>query len=110
MGAHEPAETGGIMRYVFDIDGVICNTTGMEYADATPFWDTIERIRHLKEDGHTVIFYTARGAVSGTDWGEVTRDQLEQWEIPYDELYFGKPAGDFYIDDKAINISDWTRP
>ena len=28
---------------------------------------------------------------------------LKQFKIPYDELHFGKPHADFYIDDLAIN-------
>jgi len=33
----------------------------------------------------------------------VTLDTLEQFSIPYDELFFGKPHADAYIDHKAIN-------
>jgi hypothetical protein len=37
------------------------------------------------------------------DVGEVTIDTLRRFEIPYDELIFGKPYADFYIDDLAID-------
>ncbi len=33
------------------------------------------------------------------DIGKVTLDTLEKFDIPYDELYFGKPYAHYYIDD-----------
>ena len=35
--------------------------------------------------------------------GKITFDTLEKFDIPYDEIYFGKPQADFYIDDLAVN-------
>ena len=41
------------------------------------------------------------------DIGKITFDTLDKFQIHYDEIYFGKPYADFYIDDKAINaLSD----
>ena len=40
------------------------------------------------------------------DIGKITFDTLEKFDIPYDEIYFGKPHADFYIDDLAINSFD----
>jgi hypothetical protein len=37
------------------------------------------------------------------DVGKVTLDTLERFNIPYDEVFFGKPHADFYIDDLAVN-------
>ena len=33
----------------------------------------------------------------------VTFMTLEKFNIPYDELLFGKPIADIYIDDRAVN-------
>jgi thiamine kinase-like enzyme len=33
----------------------------------------------------------------------ITFDTLRNFLIPYDEIYFGKPHADFYIDDLAVN-------
>ena len=38
--------------------------------------------------------------------GKITFDILDKFNIPYDELYFGKPYADVYIDDLAINCFD----
>ena len=34
--------------------------------------------------------------------GKITFDTLEKYNIYYDEIYFGKPYADFYIDDLGI--------
>ena len=38
--------------------------------------------------------------------GKITFDTLDKYDIPYDEIYFGKPYADYYIDDLAINCYD----
>ena len=37
------------------------------------------------------------------DIGKITFDTLDKFNIQYDELCFGKPHADFYIDDLAVN-------
>ena len=37
------------------------------------------------------------------DIGEVTISTLNKFEIPYDELFFGKPYANYYVDDLAVN-------
>ncbi len=94
------------MRYLFDIDGVICETEGTDYEDAEPREDVIKRIQDLHDIGHEVMFFTGRGWDSGKDWTNVTKQQLEDWGVPYDGL-FAKPACDVLVDDKAVNVRDW---
>ena len=36
---------------------------------------------------------------------EFTLDQLKNWNVKFDKLYFGKPRFDLLIDDKAFNYS-----
>lgn len=43
------------------------------------------------------------------DVGSVTRTWLATHGVPYDELRFGKPYGDLYIDDKACLPEDLRR-
>ena len=45
------------------------------------------------------------GNVGGViaDVGEITLNTLREFDIPYDEIYFGKPYADCYIDDLAVN-------
>ncbi|MCH7739797.1 MAG: hypothetical protein IIC93_06585, partial [Chloroflexi bacterium] len=65
---------------------------------AQPRWDVIEKIRELHLKGNRIIMFTARGTETGKDWRVVTELQLKLWEVPYDELIFGKPAADIYVD------------
>ena len=103
------------MRIVFDLDGVICELKkpSESYADVNPKNDIIEKMRDLKKDGHYLIIHTGRhmrtcnGDVSKVieKIGKITEDWLEKWKVPYDELIFGKPYADIYIDDLAIEFS-----
>jgi hypothetical protein len=37
--------------------------------------------------------------------GSLTLRQLNEWGFVYDEIYFGKPDADIFIDDKARGFS-----
>lgn len=93
------------MKYCFDLDGTIC-TQETDYAEARPIAATVDRIRALHAEGHTIIISTARGSETGIDWREVTGSQLEGWGVPYHRLAFGKPAADVYVDDRALSAHD----
>lgn len=102
------------MRICFDIDGVIFKITN-DYNNVIPIKNTIERINRLKEEGNTIILYTARkmqtykgniGLVNKCI-AEKTLEALREHNVLYDEIYFGKPSADYYIDDKAINFYNW---
>jgi len=97
--------------YVFDIDGTICTNSNGNYYDSEPLIDRIKIINELYEKGNTIIFQTARGMGSSSNdsivatnkWGEFTVSQLNYWGVKYHKIFFGKPAGDIYIDDKGQN-------
>ena len=91
----------------FDIDGTICSINLDDYSNAQPFEETIKKINILYDLGHKIIFNTARGFLTGIDWENTTKEQLKVWGVKYHELYFNKPAADYYIDDKALEIKNW---
>ena len=94
--------------YYIDIDDTICTLSGsMQYETAKPIPTAIDKVNKLYAEGHEIIFWTARGTRSGLDWRQLTEDQLLSWGVQYHELKFGKPAYDFFIDDKNINSRDW---
>ena len=103
------------MRYVFDLDGVICElkTSNQTYEEVNPNLQVIKIINELKQNGNHIIIHTARhmktcnGDVSKVKQkiGKITEKWLEQWNVSYDELIFGKPHGDLYIDDLGITFS-----
>ncbi len=93
----------------FDLDGTLCTNTFGEYESAEPLPAAIERVNDLAAAGHRIIILTARGTATGIDWSEVTRDQLDRWGVVYEELHFGKPSADVYVDDRAVHTDAWLR-
>lgn len=87
-----------------DIDETICNTPeNRDYLQAHPIRKNIEKINELYYNGDTIIYWTARGSVSGIDWTEVTKRQLKEWNAKHHEVRLGKPHYDLFICDKVIN-------
>ncbi|MCM1059448.1 MAG: capsular biosynthesis protein [Eubacterium sp.] len=107
---------------VFDIDGTICPIKKPEerYEDIVPYKQIVEKIRYYKQNGATIILQTSRNmrTYSGNiglinkNTAKVLLDWLEKWDIPYDEIHYGKPwAGQkvFYIDDRAVRPSEFMK-
>ena len=104
-------------RFCFDLDGTICEnkTEGQDYADVKPLPGAVETLKRLREEGHTIIIMTARNmATHNNNLGKIIAKQgpvviewLKKYDIPYDELLFGKPNADFFIDDKGIKLTNW---
>ena len=91
-----------------DIDETICYyNENRDYKLAKPYYERIEKINKLYKDGNTIVYWTARGAVSGIDWTDLTTDQLNQWGVKYHDLKLNKPYYDLFIDDKALNTENW---
>lgn len=98
--------TEGGKRFVFDIDGVIAKLEpNNNYALSAPNEPMIQVINQLYEMGNQIILFTARGYVTGKDWSDTTKTQLQAWGVKYHELHFGKPNADYYIDDKFIDMN-----
>jgi uncharacterized HAD superfamily protein len=90
-----------LKRYIVDIDGTICTQTASDYKNAKPFSERIAKINALYDAGHEIIYWTARGMASNTDWGDLTKAQLQEWGCRYHELRMNKPSYDIWVDDKA---------
>jgi hydroxymethylpyrimidine pyrophosphatase-like HAD family hydrolase len=87
-----------------DIDETICYYNGeRDYNIAIPHTERIEKINNLFNDGHTIIYWTARGTLTNKNWFQITLGQLTSWGCKFHELRMGKPAYDLFIDDKNIN-------
>ena len=89
--------------YVIDIDNTICKTKNGDYKKAKPIKKRIAKINKLYKEGNTIIFFTSRGYATGLNWEALTNYQLKKWKVGHTTVVFGKPYGDHYIDDKAIN-------
>ena len=105
------------MRICIDLDGVICQLrrAGEQYADLQPVPGAVEKLRSLRTAGHYVIICTARhmktcggnvGQVVARQ-GAVTLNWLARHGIECDEIHFGKPQADVYLDDNAVRFEAW---
>ena len=96
------------MIYVFDLDGTLCETDGMNYPAATPKRARIQVVNDLFESGHWIVIDTARGSGTKDDWHELTVIQLREWGVKYHELRTGhKIFGHIYVDDRAFRDTDF---
>jgi CMP-N,N'-diacetyllegionaminic acid synthase len=91
--------------FVFDVDGVIAKPVpDNDYSRARPDSEMIAVVNRLHDAGNRIVLHTARGTLTGIDWRDTTERQLRDWGLRYHELRFGKPAGDFYVDDRGLSI------
>jgi capsule biosynthesis phosphatase len=101
------------LRVCFDLDNTLVTnpTSPGDYTTVKPIHKNINMLNHMKNEGNEIIIYTARrmkthnGNVGKVikDIASITIDTLNNFNIYYDELIFGKPIADIYIDDKSIN-------
>ena len=94
------------LTFVFDFDGVIATLVpDGDYTKAQPFRPGISLVNRLHDAGNRIVVFTARGSKTGLDWEELSREQLRRWGVRHDELRFGKPAADYYVDDRMISLA-----
>jgi capsule biosynthesis phosphatase len=100
-------------RICFDLDNTLVTYPKVhgDYTTVEAIEKNIQLLRYMKSKGNHIIIYTARrmkthsgniGALVA-DIGQITIDTLTDFDIPYDELVFGKPYAHVYIDDLTIN-------
>lgn len=100
---------------IFDIDGTLCpiKKQNEKYEDLIPYNLMINKIQELKEQGFKIVLFTARNmrTYNGNvnlilkKTKPILEEWLKKWNIPYDELIFGKPypgIDGYYVDDKSI--------
>ena len=106
--------------FVFDVDGTICpiKEKKQEYSDLVPYAKVIDKIRYCKEQGAKIILYTSRNMKSyqgnlgliNVHTAPTMIEWLRKWDIPYDEIYFGKVwPGEcgFYVDDCSVRPDEF---
>jgi capsule biosynthesis phosphatase len=101
------------LRICFDLDNTLVTypTIPNDYSTVKPIQKTINLLNNLYKKGHEIIIYTARRMKTHhNNVGKVIKDialvtltTLDQFNIPYHELIFGKPIADIYIDDRGLN-------
>ena len=105
---------------IFDIDGTLCPIKQKEekYEDIVPYKDMVEKIRYYKDNGAKIVLFTSRNMNSyngnigkiNKNTARILLDWLDKWNIPYDEIIYGKPwpgHKGFYIDDRTIRPNEF---
>jgi hypothetical protein len=103
------------ISFSFDIDDTLChkgNFIDGDYHLCVPYEDRIALVNKLYDEGHTIYCFTARGMgrtnndqkLSHELFYQLTFDQLTSWGLKFHKLFLGKPAAQFYIDDKGVDV------
>jgi len=100
---------------VFDVDGTLSlgNTNDNDYSTAQASQLMKAKLKLFKAEGYWIILYTSRNMRTYEgNIGSIIKHTapilikwLADYDIPYDELHFGKPwcgQDGFYVDDRAI--------
>lgn len=108
--------------FIFDIDGTLCpiKKSNENYADLIPYKNMISKLKKYKKEGAKIILFTSRNMNSynnnlgliNRNTAKVLYDWLEKWEIPYDEIYYGKPwpgYKGFYVDDRSVRPTEFLK-
>lgn len=103
-------------RFCFDLDDTLVTKPEVpgNYNTVKPIEQNVQLLRKLYEHGHTIIIYTARhmrtckgnAGMVVARIGQTVLGNLDEFNIPHHELYFGKPYAHFYIDDLAVNANN----
>ena len=106
--------------FVFDIDGTLCPIKKKEekYEDLVPFKEMLDKLRWYKEHGAKIVLFTSRNMNSyngnlgliNKNTARILLNWLEKWQIPYDEIIYGKPwpgHKGFYVDDRTIRPDEF---
>lgn len=110
------------LTFVFDIDGTLCplKKKDQKYEDLVPYPDMVEKIKEYKKNGAKIVFYTSRNMNTfdsnigkiNVHTGKIIFAWLDKWQIPYDEVVFGKvwPGHNgFYVDDRTIRPDEFLK-
>ena len=108
------------LTFCFDIDGTLCpiKKKEEEYIDLVPYKAMVDKIREYKAKGAKIVLFTSRNMNSyggnigliNANTAKVILKWLEKWDIPYDEIIYGKPwpgHHGFYVDDRTIRPDEF---
>jgi len=96
-----------------DLDDTIADASLVQFPEIGPPKKGVrEALRKFQDKGYVVRIYTCRmnGSHEGRGQFERVAKYLKDHRIPYDDIVLapeGKPFADFYIDDKAVRMTDW---
>lgn len=107
-------------RLIMDLDETICSKGAGSYEEAALRPHIKKKLEDYKALGFEIVISTSRNMRTFEgNVGKITANTLPiilKWlakhEIPYDEIYVGKPwcgHDGFYVDDKSIRPDEFER-
>lgn len=107
---------------VVDIDGTLCDikTSDQSYSDLEPRMEMLHKLAEYQQKGYRILLFTSRNMNTyKNNLGQINKNTapvllewLAKWEVPYDEILFGKPwprKCGFYIDDRTVRPDEFLR-
>jgi len=103
-----------------DLDDTITSGFNGDYANVAVNEEVVSKLHEYKALGFEIVINTSRnmrtydgniGKINANTLPVILR-WLEEKEIPYDEIYTGKPwcgKDGFYVDDKSIRPSEFIK-
>ena len=106
--------------FVFDIDGTLCplKKDDESYEEIIPYKNMVDRLKYYKGNGAKIVLFTSRNmnsfngniGVINKKTAKILLEWLDKWDIPYDELIYGKPwpgVRGFYVDDRTVRPDEF---
>jgi len=110
------------VSFIFDIDGTLCPIKSKEerYEDLIPYDRMIQQLREYKQEGARIVLFTSRNmntyggniGLINANTAKTLLDWLEKWDIPFDEIIYGKPWPGhygFYVDDRSVRPDEFLK-
>ncbi|MGR6871617.1 capsular biosynthesis protein [Pseudomonas sp. HK3] len=109
-----------LKRLVMDLDDTITSGFDGDYTAVGVNNDVVEKLHEYKDLGFEIVINTSRnmrtydgnvGKINANTLPVILK-WLEDNNIPYDEIYTGKPwcgTEGFYVDDKSIRPSEFAK-
>ncbi len=105
---------------IFDVDGTLCPIKRKEekYEDLIPNKEMVNKLKYYKENGAKIVLFSSRNMNSykgnlgliNANTAVIMQTWLKKWNIPYDEILFGKPwpgHRGLYIDDRSVRPDEF---
>lgn len=110
------SDTTKYNTFVIDLDDTICFTKDRDFENSKPNEPVIKKINDLYDKGWNILICTARGAKScktlqqrEEKYRGITESWLNKNGVKYNEVMFGKPNADYYVDDKNMSIEEFVK-
>lgn len=108
------------VSFIFDVDGTLCPIKKKEerYEDLIPYDRMIRKLKEYKQAGARIVLFTSRNmntyggniGLINANTAKTLLNWLEKWDIPYDEIIYGKPwpgHHGFYVDDRSVRPDEF---